>query len=102
MRIFRVIAKIKIAFKYLFDSNVKFRKKILIFFGFLYLISPIDLLPDPVFGIGLIDDLVVLLAVIFSMKEKLNEYEAKLKYGDIKEAKQCKVIELLEYKEDEK
>ena len=36
---------------YLKDSNKPISGKIMVIFGIMYLLSPIDLLPEPVFGI---------------------------------------------------
>ena len=43
----------------LFRSDVPIRSKILLVMGIVYLVSPIDLLPDVIAGIGWIDDLVI-------------------------------------------
>ena len=43
----------------LFRSDVPIRSKILLVMGIVYLVSPIDLLPDVIAGIGWIDDLII-------------------------------------------
>ena len=43
----------------LFRSDVPIRSKILLVMGIVYLVSPIDILPDVIAGIGWIDDLVI-------------------------------------------
>lgn len=43
----------------LFRPDVPLRSKILLLAGIIYLVSPIDLLPDVIAGIGWIDDLVI-------------------------------------------
>ena len=44
--------------KFLLDPSVPKRKKLLIIFGIIYLIMPIDVIPEPVLGFGFIDDIV--------------------------------------------
>lgn len=97
----KVFKNIRISFKYLFDKNIKLRKKVFIILALIYLISPIDLVPDPVFGIGLIDDIVIFLAMIFTMRDKLQVYENSFNDDGIKDAKECKVIDLIEFNKDE-
>lgn len=43
----------------LFRPDVPLRSKFLLLAGIIYLVSPIDLLPDVIAGIGWIDDLVI-------------------------------------------
>ena len=43
----------------LFRSDVPLRSKALLLLGLVYLISPIDLVPDVIVGIGWIDDLII-------------------------------------------
>ncbi|WP_066503009.1 YkvA family protein [Abyssisolibacter fermentans] len=101
MKILNFFKKIKIIFKYLFDTNVKFRKKILLIIGLVYLISPLDLLPDPVFGIGLIDDIFILSSIIISMREKIKDYEKTLKYGRMRDAETGKIIDFNEFNNED-
>lgn len=41
----------------------------------LYLISPLDLIPDPIPGLGLIDDIGIVLLLITLMSDRLGKYE---------------------------
>ncbi|QIB26627.1 YkvA family protein [Caloranaerobacter azorensis] len=87
------LKRASIAIKYLLDSNVPFSKKIWIILGLIYLISPIDLLPEPILGFGIIDDIVLILYILAKLADDLDEYANK----------DNKVIEDVEYEvKDEK
>lgn len=47
----------------------------LIIVSLLYLINPIDIIPDFIIGFGLVDDLSVLTYLIGKIKKELNKYE---------------------------
>jgi len=64
-------------FRFLFDRNVPFIKKLPVLGWLVYLISPIDALPDPVFGVGIIDDFVILLFLLSFMSQQLEKYAGK-------------------------
>ncbi len=84
------------------DSTVPFRQKALVVFGVVYLISPIDLIPLPVLGFGILDDLVLWGFILSYLKERLDKYSTP-KDGD-KKYRGKKIIDEVEYeiKEDEK
>ncbi len=69
-----ILRKIPLAIKFLFDKRVPFNKKISIILTLIYLISPIDLVPDPVFGLGIIDDIVLVMFVINRLSQELDHY----------------------------
>jgi uncharacterized membrane protein YkvA (DUF1232 family) len=50
-----------LAWQLLWDGRVPFSTKLVPVLALLYLISPIDLVPDALLGVGQVDDLVVLL-----------------------------------------
>ncbi len=56
------------------DPNVPKRKKILVIFGIIYLIMPIDLIPAPVLIFGLVDDLVLWLFILIHLRDELDRY----------------------------
>jgi len=70
--------KIPLAIKYLFDGEVPFRKKLWVLFGLIYFISPIDLIPAPVLGLSIIDDLVLITFIINKMSSDLDKYKINL------------------------
>lgn len=47
-----------------FDPNVPWSAKLIPVAAALYIVLPVDLLPDPVLGLGQIDDLIVLLMAL--------------------------------------
>lgn len=59
---------------YLKDSKKSVLKKILIIFGIIYLLSPLDLVPEPVFGFGIVDDLVLWGFILSSLAGELDSY----------------------------
>jgi len=98
------IKKIPIAINFLLDRDVPFRKKIWIILALVYTISPIDLIPDPVLGLGIIDDAVLITFVLNKLSSDLDKYvkdkERKEKEKEFKD----KIIENVEYEiqDDEK
>ncbi len=53
--------ELMLLWKLLFDSNVSFSLKLIPIFALIYLISPIDFIPDVALGLGQVDDIGVLL-----------------------------------------
>jgi uncharacterized membrane protein YkvA (DUF1232 family) len=66
--------KIKLTIQYLKDKDVPFFKKLLILGSLLYLIFPVDIVPDFIIGLGILDDIAVLTFIWLSLKSKLDEY----------------------------
>ena len=60
--------------RFLKDPNQSFFKKILIIFGIIYLVSPLDLVPEPVFGIGIVDDLILWGLLLSWLSDSLDAY----------------------------
>jgi|GEM_PF-153322 len=56
------------------DKDVPFRKKLIIILGILYLFSPIDLIPAPVLGFSVIDDIALWSFIIYYLKDELDKY----------------------------
>jgi uncharacterized membrane protein YkvA (DUF1232 family) len=50
------IFQIKLTWRLLQDRRVPIWKKVIPFIGFLYVLSPIDLIPDVLVGLGQLDD----------------------------------------------
>ncbi|MBR2736833.1 MAG: DUF1232 domain-containing protein [Firmicutes bacterium] len=70
-KVFRRVRNLRL---YLKDPNKSKLKKILIIFGIIYLLSPVDLLPEPVFGIGFVDDFVLWGFILSSLASELDGY----------------------------
>ncbi|MDO5715443.1 MAG: DUF1232 domain-containing protein [Tissierellia bacterium] len=49
---------------------------LMIIVGLLYLLNPMDLIPDFIFGIGLMDDLAVFSYILTQLKTELDNYES--------------------------
>ena len=90
--------KIKLLIKYVKDKEVSIFKKLLILGGFLYLIFPMDIIPDFIIGLGLLDDAAVLLFIWNAIKSELSEYEDKIARTHVDESK---IIEVDFKKEDD-
>jgi len=56
-----IVHQVRLVFHLLRDPEVPFYLKLLPFIGFVYLLSPIDFVPDLFLGLGQLDDLTVLL-----------------------------------------
>lgn len=68
---FKRIKAIKFFMK---DKEVPKRKKLIIVLGILFLISPINLMTIPVFGIGIIDDIILWSFIIYYLRDELDKY----------------------------
>ena len=82
------IAEIKSIVKMLKDKDAPKRYKALLIFGLIYLFSPVDLIPAPILGLSIIDDITIWAAILYFLKEPLSKYkeesgaEGKTKYKD--------------------
>ncbi len=86
-------------FKFLFDKNVPLREKWWVIIPLIYILSPADLIPAPVLGLGILDDLVMLGFLLTIVYDKTRKY-----YFDNKnKVKDKDIIENVEYEihEDE-
>ena len=80
--------------KFLFDKNIPLKEKWWVIIPHIYILSPADLIPAPVLGFGILDDLVMLgflLTVIYD-KTKKYYFDNKIKNKDVKN-----IIENVEY-----
>ena len=72
---FAVLGKRIKSIKNLFlDSAVPKRKKLLIIFGIIYLIAPIDIIPEPVLGFGFVDDVILWTFILIHLADELDKY----------------------------
>lgn len=79
--------RIRLTFEYLRDREVPFIKKLLLIASLLYFIFPADIVPDFIVGLGLLDDITVLVFIWNAYKSELNAYEEMKQSGRNKEAK---------------
>ncbi len=56
------------------DKSVSLWKKVLVVFGIIYLISPIDALPAVAFPLSLLDDVGLWLLILYLLRNTLDKY----------------------------
>lgn len=56
------------------DKKVSLGKKILVVFGLIYLVLPVDLIPPIIPVFGFLDDLILWLFILDYLKEELDKY----------------------------
>ena len=69
-----IIKRIKAIRFMMADKTVPKRKKALIIFGLIYLFLPVDLIPPVLFPFGFLDDLVLWIWILYTLKETLDTY----------------------------
>ncbi len=80
------------------NPDVKLWDKMKIILMLLYIISPIDLIPAPVFGFSIIDDLIILIFLFNIINKLLIKYNYKESKSDINEED---IVENVTYEIDE-
>ena len=80
MFLFRLISSIRLIWKLLTDSRVPFWIRIALPVALIYVISPIDILPDFIPVIGRVDDIIAIIAGIMILlklapKKVVNQYK---------------------------
>ncbi len=100
---FNVILKRIIAIKAMMkDKSVSKWKKLLVIFGLVYLFVPIDLIPGTVFPLGMLDDLILWIGILYFLRETLDNYWLGEKTVDLsREYKDKTVINDVEYEVEE-
>ena len=66
-----IIKRIKAIRFMMADKTVPKRKKALVIFGIIYLFLPVDLIPPVLFPFGFVDDLVLWIWILYTLKETL-------------------------------
>ena len=97
--------RIKAVFYLLRDKTVPLRKKALVIFGLVYLFLPVDLIPPILFPFGFIDDLVLWIYILWTLKDELDKYWIGEKSEDLSRKFSGKtIVEGVEYdvEDDEK
>jgi Uncharacterized conserved protein len=69
-----LIKRLKAIKFFLKDKEVPLHKKLIIIGGILYLLSPVDLIPEPILLFGAIDDIVLWVFIIWYLKDELDKY----------------------------
>lgn len=94
-----IIKKLSILFKFYRDDKVSIPKKLLPIITLLYIISPIDLVPEPIILFGIIDDIVLFLYTASKFSEYIRQYQNKKnnKNSKVVEFKKKDVVENVDY-----
>lgn len=77
---FNLLGRIGQIFKFFFDSRIPIGRKILVALAIIYIISPIDIIPDAAPIIGWLDDLgigVFAVRYIFSQMDKVSSDDSE-------------------------
>src|SRR6056297_170437 len=93
-----LIKQIMLLIDMLKNPEVKFWDKMKIILMLLYIISPIDLIPAPVFGFSIIDDLIILVFLINVINKLMIKYNYKNTNRNINKED---IIEDVEYEVNE-
>ncbi|MFA7549746.1 MAG: DUF1232 domain-containing protein [Sedimentibacter sp.] len=88
------MSRILFIIKFLFDKNIPMREKWWVIIPVIYILSPADLIPEPVLGFGIVDDLVILGLLLTIVYDKIKKY-----YFDNRN-KDKDIIENVEYEID--
>jgi uncharacterized membrane protein YkvA (DUF1232 family) len=86
-----VVREAVMLFKFARDTNVPLAAKGVAVLALLYLIAPIDMAPDALPGIGLLDDAAVILAAVSMLAPRLAKYREEGEPGP-EEVKPAEVI----------
>lgn len=85
------------------DKTVSLRKKALVIFGIVYLITPIDIIPAVLFPFALLDDLVLWIYILWTLKDELDVYWMGEKTEDLsKKFRDKTIVEGVEFDVEDK
>ncbi len=91
-----IINQVWLTWKLLFDKRVAFWMKMVAILPLIYVISPIDLIPDVILGLGQLDDLGILLAGMRLFESIVPAYIVDEHRGALK-ARDANVIDATRY-----
>ena len=84
--------------RYLFrDKTAPLKYKAAVIIGLIYLISPVDLIPAPILGFGILDDLVIWGCLLYYLKDPLSKYEKNFEKKSKPSPKGKQIIEDVTY-----
>lgn len=82
------------------DKEIPWYKKVIVILTIIYVISPIEFLPDFILPIGYVDDIILVIFIIFLLKDDIKRYIKPKSYSE--KYKDKDIIDDVEYKvEDE-
>ena len=96
-----LLKRVAVVPKMLKDPSVSVYKKAIVIGGLFYILSPIDIIADPILGFGFIDDAVIVVYLISKIQEELDKYISKSTNKDKVDIEQEKIIEHVDYKIDD-
>ena len=85
------MGRILFILKFLFDKNVPLREKWWVIIPLIYILSPADLIPAPILGFSIVDDLIMLSFLLTKVYDKTKKY-----YFDNKKTEDD-IVENVEY-----
>ena len=96
--IFPLLMKELRSIRYLFrDKTAPLKYKAAVVLGLIYLISPVDLIPAPILGFGILDDLVIWGCLLYYLKDPLLRYEKEFEEKPKKPLRGKQIIEDVTY-----
>ena len=85
------------------DKTFPLRKKALVIFGIVYLITPIDIIPAVLFPFALLDDLILWIYILWTLKDELDAYWLGEKTEDLsKKFRDKTIVEGVEFDVEDK
>lgn len=74
----KLLADIRLLWKMLVDGDydLRWETKAMILFALLYFTSPLDVIPDPLPGVGYLDDTAVVAWVLYQVRDEVKKYRA--------------------------
>jgi uncharacterized membrane protein YkvA (DUF1232 family) len=72
-----IVNELRLVWRLMLDARIPIWKKLIPIAAVIYVISPLDLIPDVLIGIGQLDDLGILLGALRLFKSSIPEYILK-------------------------
>lgn len=69
-----ILLRISLIFKFILDKNIPLKEKWWIIIPLIYLLSPVDLIPEPILGFGFVDDIIVLGFLLAIVNDRTKKY----------------------------
>lgn len=89
--------EIKSLIKMMKDKEAPKRYKVILVLGMIYLFSPVDLIPAPILGLSIIDDITICTAILYYLREPLSKYKEESVGKKKSKYKNKKVVEVEDF-----
>ncbi|MFZ5353189.1 MAG: YkvA family protein [Bacillota bacterium] len=86
-----MLRTIKLLIKYMGDKRAPIIKKLLFIGSALYMLLPVDIVPDFIIGVGWLDDIAVLIFIWNAIRQELKDYSVS---SSIEKLRKAKVINI--------